>query len=382
MVKDIIYTIIAMSAFISLLLFIILLFIPVKLGYKQVRLIWFFLIISLACFSIFIEPRSSSDLYRHYLYMQCYQDGTLNFYEGTNTIIFGMYLWLISLTGMYGLLPFSSVLLFGILTERIASDYSRQYQSRRSPRVLLIYLGEAISATFIMYLMTGIRSCIVCALWAYAYHFYFEKKKYQYYFIMLLCCLVHLMGLLLVAITFMHHIIVMQKRKPVRGLLIVLFLSLFYILSRSEQIVMFFKSTGMGYLVYLASKIEAYLSLDQVAIKYNIILKICTGILLLLILFKTRSKERDNDRSLLTTFLLIWCVGNGIPILQDRLPYAIGMISFPAIRDANDRCRHNRLVNFSLCIVLTLQILFGMYELLADASFNGIYYRDIIRSFF
>lgn len=382
MFRDIIYVIIAVSTFISLLLFILLLFIPVKLRYKQIRSIWFFLIISLACFSFFIEPRSSSDLYRHYLYMQWYRDGTLYFYENTNTIIFAMYMWLISLTGMLGLLPFSAVMLFGVLIEKIASDYSRRYQSKRGPRVLLIYLGEAISATFIIYLMTGIRSCIVCALWVYAYHFYYEKKKYKYYFVMILCCLIHSMAVLLVAITIIHHIIVIQKKRQVGGILFILFLCFAYISSRSDLVVRILKSIGSGYLVYLASKIELYLSLDQVMIKYNVILKICTCIILLFILYKTRSRERDNERGLLTILLLIWCVGNGIPIIQDRLPYAIGMISFPAIRDANEKCRHSRLVNFTLNVVLTLQILFGVYELLADASFNGIYYRDIIRSFF
>lgn len=381
MFRDIIYTIIAVSALISLLLFILLLFIPVKLRYKGIRFIWFFLIISLACFSFFIEPRNSDDLYRHYLYMQWYRDGTLHFYEDVNTIIFGMYMWLISLTGMYGLLPFSAVMLFGVLIERIASDYSRKYQSKRAPRVLLIYLGEALSATFIIYLMTGIRSCIVCALWAYAYHFYYEKLKYKYYFVMILCCLVHSMAVLLVAITFIYHIIVTQKRRQVGGILLILFLCFAYISSRSDLVVRILKSIGSGYLVYLASKIELYLSLDQVMIKYNVILKICTCITLLFILYKTRSRERDNDRGLLTILLLIWCVGNGVPIIQDRLPYAIGMVSFPVIRDANEKCRHSRLVNFTLNVVLTLQILFGVYELLADASFNGIYYRDIVRSF-
>ena len=382
MVKDIFFAFVATATFVSIFVFILSMFISevIKINYSYVRKIWMTLIISLAGFCFFIEPHISDDLYKHYLNIELYREGIL-YYFNWNTAIFHLFMWLISLTPANGLLPFLAVVIFGCLLEKITSDYAMKCNTSKCAKLLLIYLGEALAGTFIIYLVTGIRSCLVCAIWAYAYHFYFHHYKFKYYVIMVFSCLIHPITIILTLITWFHQILMTQKKDYIQLIFLAFILLIINsAISSGSFFVELLRNTNINYLLFLSTKIGLYSNDDPVMISLNINLKMIACILLLSILLLTRSDRGDDERNLLTTFLLVWCIGIQIPIIQDRLPYAIGMISFPAIRDANEKSGFRLLFNILLSILISLQILAGLYELLADADFNGIYYRDIIRS--
>jgi len=119
----------------------------------------------------------------------------------------------------------------------------------------------------------------------------------------------------------------------------------------------------------------------QVAMELNIRVKTITY-LALFACANLRNRKKDNENGLMSFLILIAFAVGGIPVLFDRLGYAIGILSYHGLYDTTIRARGGKgTFRTGVALLLIAQLLIGYYELFAHISFNGIFFRDIIRYF-
>jgi len=352
---------------------------PCKVSIKNLTALWLVFIISLAVISFYSEPGGSDDLFRHYYNISRYRSGRS--FQASGVIGFEAILWIISRTPSNGWLPFFSVLAFGLLIKKLAYDYAKQEDEFYRANAVALYFIAALGGCTVFYLISGIRTSLICAIWVYNYHFYYYSKKSKYYIIQILSCTIHAIGFLLLLITIVYDSISNCKSKRVR---VIIFAFCLLIISASSYTTLFvpiLKATGINYLQYIASKWNAYRSNMQVAMELNIRVKTITY-LALFACANLRNRKKDNENGLMSFLILIAFAVGGIPVLFDRLGYAIGILSYHGLYDTTIRARGGKgTFRTGVALLLIAQLLIGYYELFAHISFNGIFFRDIIRYF-
>lgn len=347
-----------------------------KLTPQKIMMLWYIFIISLAILAFVSQPTDSGpDINRYFEQIDAARKGhSVIAYRGL--YVFGLALWLVAKTPYNQLLQVGAVLLFGYLVGRIVKDYIIRECDRYSTKAILIYFWAALGGVSASQLLSGIRTALVCAIWVYCYHFFYEKKKLKFYLFMFGALFLHTLTIGLISMTIVYSFLekYFSRKKMVPTIILLLFILL---LTRTKLLPTVLKMTGNSYLSMLAGMFETY-----VGYRYYFTEFIVQSLPLIFYvpcaLFSYGEAKRE--RGLMSFTVLVLLAASGMFIFYNRLFYAIGLLSFSSLNDIALHNKHRSLYLFVAFISIGVQMLFGFHAMFSHFLFNGINFRNMLLS--
>lgn len=345
--------------FITLICFLIL-FYPVRLTVKQATGVWMLFIFTLASLGFLVEPSPELDLYRMYIEIDEFRDGSRKIFDSP---LFAMNIiyWLVSHTNNNGWLVFGTVVVWGLCIREILKQYLRN--NTYNSKAVILYFFAANAGCFVVYLISGIRSTLTAAIWCYAYFIWYDRKQWIYYLLVLSSVFIHVFGLILLGLTFLYYFL--QRKKSMSAYLITFFIIMVigYILNNSSSLP-FLSSAGIRYVDFVLDKIRVYsirgYEFQQTREFLHRIMN--GGFLLICLLHLHRKGEMKYE--IFGFFILVMFAGYNMSILFERMPYVLGICTLPIINASVLTSKKiGKLVFISLgTVVFGLQLLWGVYE--------------------
>lgn len=363
---------------IAILLFIV----PIRVKSNGIIMLWYVFILALAVFAFYAEPSVSDDLFRHYNIIQQFRDGTTSIFRSP-LIVWNIILWLISLTANNGWLPFATVLIWGILVGEIVKSYLKTNQYRT--RSIIIYFVSALGGCSVFYIISGIRNALVVAIWAYAYFCHYQnKRKYFYYALCLIIFGMHTVTLLLIGLNLLYEYAVRKvKTKSIAMMIAPVFLIGLALNSNFLEAIAGIISSP--YLNLIVSKFTVYREQYLIADRWMIENQIKLVALIVLLCFELYLYRKKHEKLSFNLFLIFCTLAmSSMPIFFERLFYLISVLSFSTINGMTEELTRwkRTFVSYIAMAVFSGQLFFAFYEMFAHISFNGIYYRDMMRQIF
>lgn len=355
--------------------------VPVRLSQKQLKVIWCFLIFSLAVFAFFSEPSGSDDLFRHYRKIERFRMG-----EETllNSVLIGFQImcWLVSKTNSNGWLPFGTVIIIGMLLWVILSDYLKEH-TYTTKGVLLYYLS-VLAGIGIFPIISGIRCALVSTIWGVAFCHFRDKNKTKYYLLIVLCSTIHVIGVLFLVIDLVYTFILKTNDKIkmfIRMGALMVFLRLILNIRIIQSI--FSGLINNRYTDLILLKWDQYQEVELSGRVQGLsgALLFSLFIVWVIYIFVRYYKTQKLDPMFLF-LIMIALLGTGIDIFYDRLPMAIGILSFPTCNELMMELKGGKrsILLWVGVLVFSLSIFFSAYSMCSHMMFNGVNYSDFWRS--
>lgn len=327
---------------------------------------WWTGIILLAAFSFYLNPIESWDLSRLYAAVDAYRYGNAKITDDI-FVVQNIIFWLVSQTDNNGWLVFTAIIAWGGFVGSVIEQYIKQ--NRYSTRAILIGFLSAYSAHYIIYLVSGIRTALVSAMWVYAYYRWYERNKNVYYGIMIAGLFIHLISPILMALTFVYHLI---RQKGKRWNYIAVILAIFvigYVVNNNFGD--FFLRFNNEYMQMIGLKWSLYTNYRN-ELRGEGFFRILTLIVYLVCVIYLHKKGKQ-EYDIIGFITLVAFAGNNMDILINRIPYAIGVAAVPMINETvmSVQGGKRKLWLIAIGVPIAFKFLWGIAMLLRGANFEG-----------
>lgn len=367
--------------FVILMITIMFFIIPIHLKPRDIMVLWYVFIVALAVFAFYAEPSFSDDLSDHYRNIRYFREGTINIFYSP-LVLWNTLLWLVSLTKYDGLLPFASVLIWGIFIGKTLTLYLQRHAYKT--RTMLIYFVAALGSCSVFYIISGVRNAMVVAIWVYAYYFWYEQNRKKYYMLCLAVVAIHVIALLLIILCWLYEYIVRKgKQMSFAKMLIPVFVIGLLLNSTFLEALMRFLPSA--YFSLVSSKFSSYkeeysfnerwILENQIKLLVLFVIFVCE----LYLYFKKKKKMEYNLFLILCTIAL-----SSMPIFFERMIYIISVLSFSSLNETLNEWKPWQRT-FLSCVIMAIfagQLFFSFYAMFSHISFNGTLYRETMRQIF
>lgn len=361
-------------------IFIFLFLLPGNISKDIIFKLWYLFIIGLAVFSFFAEPSVNDDLFSHYYDIDQIRNGYGSKKSSLKgiTIIF----WLISRQPYNGLLPFLSVLIFGIVLAEIAKEYysHNSYNSK----ALMIYFMMALSCNGIFYIVSGIRCSMVAVLWTLSYVKFYQKNKIKEFIIAeLLLGLLHYIAFLFLIIHILYLILMKINKRRVWISCIIIFAIFIFVTNNSEFFANILKLLGSNSIGSLGDKWTTYTTEYVGGMEIENAFKLISVIILMFCYFYPATNKNETEKFTLYLAFIYISTRIGFVIIAERLPYLIGVISLPLVDNCIKGYKKGRIfIEYLLFMFFTLFLLYSFHTMFSHIMFNGYDIKKILNQFF
>lgn len=333
---------------------------PIRLTKKQLGILWMIYIVSLATMAFFIELPQGIDLYRMYKKVDAFRSSGESVVFSAEVLVDIMY-WLTAKTNENGWLVFFIIIAFGICVKHIIYTYLDE--NSYTTKAVVLYFLAVNAGVFVVYLLTGVRSTLVAALWCYAYFKWYNKKKSVYYIIVGCSMFLHLLGLILLVLTWVYEIL--QKRKNMFSYIVTfgVILIIGYVLNSNIGID-FLASFSSDFTQFVGQKWQAYSNRGhEFQQGWELRFRIINSLYLLACLVFLHLKGNKKNQ-IFGFFILVMYAGFNMSILFERMPYVLGIASLPIINESiNEAKKIGRILIGGMGImIIGLQVCWGIYE--------------------
>lgn len=328
---------------------------------EKYRIYLFLLVLNIALIGYYFEPYITNDLYRHYEFIDYMKIHNLKTVFSIDALfIKNIWFYLVGVSGLKSLLPFSAILITYYIALTDIFEYSKISNIKHTLTVnfsifVLIYIQ-------LIWVMSGIRFSIAFVLFLHGLYREFIKKErgittYLYY---LLPCFIHYSIFVLVII----RLFLLFKGVSRYILSFILLIWGFF----TEAIAELLNLSGVSYFQGIASKIEFYIGYsdtDNYSIFTNI-LKLFVSLLLTVTLLwmKKNSKaifKKYEDIYLFTLYLSLFCLGGyNIFIIPDRFGFVLITLS-PIVLMPFYMASKNKIIKYFAVLSFLPIILAGIY---------------------
>lgn len=360
------------------LLFALCFILPGNISQKVILRLWYVFIFSLAIFSFFVEPSVSDDLYVHYYNIDQFRNG----YSMKNASLVGVnfIFWLVSRQPYDGVLPFMSVIIFGVCIAEIAKEYYKE-QSYNTKNMLLYFI-LAMGSCNVFYIISGIRCSLVAVLWGLAYvKLYRYKKLNKFIIVELLLSLVHYIAILFFLIHLSYLILMKVNKKKAWISSAIVYLIFIFITKNSNliaQILLIFSSNVSG---SLSQKWIVYTTEYTGGMEIENNLRFIIIIILVVCYFYPRREKKEIEKYVLYMSAIYLSTNIGFAIIAERLPYLIGVLSLPMIDNCMKSYKKSRMfIQLLLFLCFTIQLLYGFHSMFSHMHFYGYDIRNVINN--
>lgn len=358
---------------------------PLRMTSSQLKIIWYLLMLCIAIIAFYVEPSSFDDLYRHYKEIEGIQNGSLHIWDSA---LIGRWFifWLVSKTNSNGWLPFSTVILIGVLIGNILSDYMEK--NKFTTRGILLYYFSALAGLGIFPIISGIRCALASTIWACAFYHWRDNKKKWYYIAILVCCSIHTIGIVFLCSDLIH--IFISRKNSNKGLIIfrVVTIILFIrFLFDSNLVGGILDNMGGSYASLLSLKWDSYIDYDITSRTTGIGGMLLLGVFIIWIfcfLFCYVKKIECKYDSFFLFLIILSIAGTGIDIFYDRLPMAISVLSLPYCNSTVTALKKGNRVMFVFLSIgfFAVAIAYSTYSMCSHMLFNGNDYSEFWRQLF
>lgn len=337
----------------------LLIVLPIKAAKNSIFFIWVCYVISLSIIGYYIVPSPSLDLYRIYEDIDNLRLGITTIFDSPfflNNLIY----WIVSKTDYNGWYAFISMMLIGGLELSIIKEYSSRYKI--NTKAAALYFFGCNANAFIVYLFIG-RSFLVAALYVYAFYVWKEKKKKIFWLLALACCFIHSLGVVLLLLTLIYEFTKGKKTKRISVLMIVAIFIIAYLLSTDlpERILGIF---NLDYFSFLQDMYQSY-SLRGIEFQQGREMLFRTLNMLYMLICILYLWHKGNNRHMVWGFfIMITFVSFNFSIIFERMPYVIGVASFPVLNDVFSISKGimKKSIVMIGALVLISQTIWGIYE--------------------
>lgn len=355
----------------------------IRVSYKAVRIWWAVFILALAFLGLYAEPSVSDDLYRHYENINRITHGTLSIKDTVRYTEF-IYFWLIGKTGIWGLLPFSAVLIYGIFIWKIV-DLIVYDTGKGKGNYVLLYLFAVLAGCGIFYIVSGIRFSLAVAVWYYCYLKFYKNKKTLYYLFCISLLLLHTATGLFIILALIHN----RLFRTVHGMILIKIgafifcVFLFVRLGLAEKILSFF---NFGYGKEILSKYMLYKEKSGVRSVGDIrtyLLYVYYFIMFWAALCWYRREKYFGNLAITNSFLALFTCG--FVIFFERMSYLLGVTSLPMLEymyRGKVPLSEKRVFFFVSGFFFGIMAFHSFYVMLCHTQFNGVDFRYEIFNFF
>lgn len=339
---------------------------PVKFSPRTIVCFWWIGIILMAVFVFYLDPINGWDLNLLYRWVDDFRFGYSKITDNI-FIVQNLILWLVSKTNDNGWLVFLAVIFWGACVSGVIKEYI--YNNKYNTQAILIGFLSAYSAHYIIYLVSGIRSALVTAMWVYAYYRWYKKSRGIYYGIMIAGMLIHLISPILMTLTFVYHL-VRQKGKKWNYILVfaAIFVVGFFINNDFSELFLGFNNE---YMQMIGMKWSLYTDYENQLRGEGFFRALTLVVYLVCVIYLHRKGNPKYD--IIGFFILVAFAGNNMDILINRLPYALGIAAIPVINETVIVARSGKRELWLAAIggPVVLKFMWGLSMLLKGANFKG-----------
>lgn len=321
---------ISMALIIAVMFFLLVCMIcPIRLTIRQIRGLWLIQIIAVACLSYLIKPGFSLDLYRIYNQINLFRDGRAEIFD-TPFFVLNFFYWLVSKTPNNGWFPFFGVLIFGLFADGILKNYLET--NYYATKAVMLYFLASYGGFFVIYLLAGVRSVVVAAVWVYAYQKYFKNNKKRFFLIVTPTIFIHLLAIVLLVIVLLYSFC--ERKNTFKSYIIaIIIVGVVGYTLNSDIILSLIGRNNSAYLMMFSENWKAYRIRDyQFQQTGELILRAVTAIYYLVCsLYLSYKGNKKNN--IIIFIVAIMFVGFNMSILFERLPYVLGIASLPILNE-------------------------------------------------
>ena len=294
------------------------------------------------------------------------------------------FLWLLTIIAKNNILPSVVFLITGLMIDKIYQEYNSQYKNNIAikSRTLIVYYVMALSGLNIFYIVSGIRSALICSIFVWTYVKFYKTNRKWYYIISFLLGTVHIMSFMLLILVVVNEMI---KKVEKEGRILVIFLIAFvgFRVGIQSGVIAFLASIlpgSLGNLVYMKVISYGVVVNSQEILPLSLVIN---NVVIIFVLITSLYFTRKQD-SLVFLLFFISIFGGLLETVEGRLVQATVLLMMPVLQ-INDT-RMKRGVNYIYSIIIYFACLFScffsFYSLCAHTILNGVNYRGILSDMF
>ncbi len=371
-VKNFVYNFSVLTLGTCAVIILILALVPVKISKKGILNFFSILILSLAVFSFFAEPSVSTDLYRHYIWMDNFED----YIKGNRAlVIWNFMMWVVIQTGSNGFLPAGCIIIWGYLIKKIIGNYLSE--NEYSAQAVFLYFMSLFSGCALYYIISGIRSTLVSAVVAYAYYILRTNSKTRYYLLIIFASLIHVFALVLFLIIEVYERFIKgNSRTAILKVILVVFAVT--LLINSSLTINFLQLIPGSYGSLLVSRWNLYLQyVDRDTLENSFRFFYVAFFLIITIINIIKNRKIK----FFDWLIIVAICASPMMIFFERMPYFIGICSLTSINESFINFNGVKRIVFQIALyfIAFMFLFFFVYTLFAHVNFNGHSYYEFWR---